>query len=145
MTEYQKDKLLNEANTVKIRESKEYTLSLGRNHKVKSRKPYSESDEYDLETDTDNSTGDSGAGLDNLVSNGPTVTGDEGSRGQGEGCAAAHPATSQVLNNQRLVNVNSRQQQPQRRTTFGSPFMNAQQGVPSRPSSNSYQHHNFNI
>ena len=30
MTEYQKQKLLDEANTVRIRESKEYTLSLGR-------------------------------------------------------------------------------------------------------------------
>ena len=30
MTEYQKQKLLDEANTVRIRESKQYTLSLGR-------------------------------------------------------------------------------------------------------------------
>ena len=125
-----------------MQESKEYTLSLGRNHKVKSRKPYSESDEYDLETDTDNSTGDSGAGVDNFASNGQSVTVAD-SRGQGEGCAAGAPPNGQVLNNQRLINVNGRQQQQApRRATFGSPFMNNQQAT--RPTSNSYQHHNFN-
>merc|ERR1711997_1365434 len=56
----QKEKLINEANTVKIKESKEYTLSLGRNHNKagRARKEatlYSESEEYD---DTDTSGGE---------------------------------------------------------------------------------------
>jgi len=149
MTEYQKDKLLNEANTVKIRESKEYTLSLGRNHKVKSRKPYSESDEYDLDTDTDNSTGDSGGPLDNFAAE---------ARSQGVGCSSSSAAgPTQVLNNQRghgdgLNNQRRHPQQQQRRTTFGSPFMaNHQQQSHEQPqktiqpSSASYRQHNINI
>ena len=75
MTEYQKQKLLDEADTVKIKESKEYTLSLGRNHSRIRRKLYSESEEYD-DTDTsgDNSSGGRGDANNTTSSSARTTT-----------------------------------------------------------------------
>jgi len=163
MTEYQKDKLLNEANTVKIRESKEYTLSLGRNHKVKSRKPYSESDaEYDLETDTDNSSGESGGGVRRLAnsfnpSSGMAPGVDREARGQGVGCTsensngAAVTSGGHLLNNQRAMNhsnMSGSRQQQQLRATFGSPYLNNQQPLNSANSRNqqsAYRQQNLNL
>nr|XP_040568004.1 Down syndrome cell adhesion molecule-like protein Dscam2 isoform X1 [Lepeophtheirus salmonis] len=53
MAEYQKQKLIHEANAVKIKESKEYTLSLNRRNQRFRRRAYSESEEYDTDTSGD--------------------------------------------------------------------------------------------
>ena len=103
MTEYQKQRLLNEANTVGIpvrfslksdlsyyltflqESNKEYTLSLGRNHKLR-RKPYSESEEYDTDT-----SGDTTIRNDFLLPNG-------GGRIRGDGGNVLHQPQRVALN-----------------------------------------------